>query len=189
MQTVSRHHHHTLVDYFRIERMSVEKHEFSGGQIYLMAGGTPRHNYIVDRVAMLMAQKLDGTPCFKLSADQRIGTPDGLYTYSDGSVFCGTMEVTDHETATNPTVLIEVLSDSTRSYDRGEKLDRYKTIPSLQHILLVEPDATDVELWNRGDDGWRRVVLVEAHDDVDLSAIGVRFSVGAMYQGIERLPT
>lgn len=93
-----------------------------------------------------------------MGADQRIASADGLYTYADASVFFGALEVGEEPTATNPVVLVEVLSDSTRSDDRGEKLDRYRTIPSLQQVVLVEPDAPDVETWTRGPTGWTRIV-------------------------------
>jgi Uma2 family endonuclease len=122
-----------------------------------------------------------------MSSDQRIATADGLYTYADGSVFCGELALGPEQTATNPVALIEVLSDSTRAYDRGEKLDRYRSVPSLRHVLFVEQDAVDVEVWTRGDAGWVRVVHVELGDTVHLRAIGAAFPVREIYDGVERI--
>ena len=123
-----------------------------------------------------------------MNSDQRIATADGLYTYADGSVFCDAMELGPEQTATNPRVLVEVLSDGTRAYDRGEKLDRYRSIPSLAHVVFLEQDGVDVEVWSRAGEGWSRVVYVDPADTVQLPAIGVTLSVADLYAGAERYP-
>ncbi|MEM6930177.1 MAG: Uma2 family endonuclease [Myxococcota bacterium] len=188
MSYAARHHEFTLDEYLDRDGPAGDKYEFADGQIYAMSGGSPRHNHLAGRIYRLLADQLDDGPCAPLPSDQRIATPDTLYTYADGSVFCGELEMGANQTAFNPTVLVEVLSDSTRAYDRGEKLRRYQTIPALQHVLLVEQDAVDVELWSRGDDGWTRVVHVDADQAVTLTAIGVTLQVGAIYEGVERFP-
>src|SRR5687768_8027125 len=123
-----------------------------------MAGATPRHDYLETRILDAISRALGDGPCFTMTSSQRISTADGLYTYADGSVFCGSMDVGEEQTATNPVVVVEVLSDSTRDYDRGEKLERYKSIPSLRHVLLVEQHTVDVEHWFRTERGWERRV-------------------------------
>lgn len=183
-----RHHIATLTDYFAAERLSPRRHEFCDGQIFLMAGGSPRHNYLSTRLVRLLGNALDGSPCDAMGSDQRIATADGLYTYADGSVFCGAMELGPEHTATNPRVLVEVLSDGTRAYDRGEKLERYRSIPSVAHIVFVEQDGVDVEVWTRGDAGWSRMVCVDRADTLRLAAIGVALSVGELYAGADRFP-
>jgi Uma2 family endonuclease len=183
-----RHHVLTLADYFEAERVSPRRHEFCDGQIFLMAGGSPRHSYLSTRLVRLLGNALEGSPCDALNSDQRIATADGLYTYADGSVFCGPMELGPEQTATNPRVVVEVLSDGTRAYDRGEKLDRYRSIPSLAHVVFVEQDGVDVEVWSRGAGGWSRAVYVDASDTVQLDAIGVALRVGDLYAGAERYP-
>jgi Uma2 family endonuclease len=183
-----RHHVQSLEDYFAAERVSPHRHEFSDGQIFLMVGGSPRHDYLESRLLEAIGQRLVGARCFTITSSQRIATADGLYTYADGSVFCGAMEAGPEQTATNPVLLVEILSDGTRSYDRGDKLDRYRTIPSLRHVVLVEPDAIDVEVWTRGPDGWTRAVSVDRADIVKLEAIGVSLPVAEIYAGVERVP-
>lgn len=181
------HRQLTLSDYLLAENSSHERHEFVDGQVLLMAGGTPRHAYLSTRVVSLLGGISSGD-CFALGPDLRIGTSDGLYTYADGSVFCGGVETDDHHTATNPVLLVEVLSDGTREYDRGEKLRRYQTIPSLRHVLLIEPDAPDVTVWSMADGEWSRRVFVEPADEIDLAGLEVRLRVGDIYEGAERLP-
>ncbi|MEZ4238914.1 MAG: Uma2 family endonuclease [Myxococcota bacterium] len=187
MPASARHHVHTLADYFAVERSSRHKHEFLDGQIFLMAGGTPRHNYVAQRVLDALSRALAGGPCFTMPADQRLATPDGLYTYADGSVFCGAVEVGAEQTALNPTLVVEVLSDSTRAYDRADKLDRYRTIPSLQHVVLIETDAVDVEVWSRTGDGWQRRVAVDREATVALDALGIELPVQSLYEGVDRI--
>lgn len=184
----ARHHVLTLTDYFEVERASPTRHEFSEGQVLAMAGGSPRHNYLSLAISASLRERLRQTTCFPMGSDQRIATPDGLYTYADGAVFCGSLQSDDGQTATNPVVLIEVLSDSTRTYDRGEKLERYKTIASLRHVLLVETDAIDVEVWTRAESGWVRAVFVHREDAAPLPAIAVELPVAELYDGIDRLP-
>lgn len=98
------------------------------------------------------------------------------------------MEMGPEQTALNPVVLVEVLSDRTPAYDRGEKLMRYQSIPSLQPVMLVEPDATDVEVWSRGDSGWTRTVHVEPDKVVELAAIDVSLPVAEIYAEASRFP-
>ena len=160
---VARHHEFTLDAYFATERRpDAGKHEFADGQIYAMSGGSPRHNHLAGNAYRLLAERLSGGPCVALPSDQRLATTDGLYTYADASVFCGPIELGPEQTARHPIVVVEVLADSTRTYDRGEKLRRYQSIDRLEHVVLIEPDAADVEVWSRTPEGWRRAVYVEA---------------------------
>lgn len=186
---VARHHEFTLDAYFATERRpDAGKHEFADGQIYAMSGGSPRHNHLAGHTYRLLAERLGGGPCVALPSDQRVATADGLYTYADASVFYGPIELGPEQTARNPTVVVEVLSDSTRAYDRGEKLRRYQSIEALRHVVLIEPDAPDVEVWSRGPDGWRRTVYAEAGKTVDLPAIGVALPVAEIYREASRFP-
>ena len=123
-----------------------------------------------------------------MTSSQRIATADGLYTYADGTVFCGKLKTGPGQTATNPVVVVEVLSPSTTAYDRGEKLVRYQTIQSLQHVVLVEQDAVDVEVWSRTADGWGRAVTV-AGGRVSLPGVGVELDADSIYDGADRVPT
>jgi Uma2 family endonuclease len=188
MPAIARHHVHTLDDYFAAERGSPRRHEYSLGQIYLMAGGSPRHNYLAGRAVAVFTRALEGGPCFPLASDQRIRVAEGEYTYADASVFCGGVDVAEEQTATNPVLLVEVLSNSTRTYDRGDKLESYKAMPSVRHVMLMETDAVDVEVWSRRGDGWVRAVHVDAADLVRLDGLGVDISVADLYAGADRVP-
>lgn len=183
-----RHHRLTVEDYLALERATGHKYEFLEGLVVAMAGGTPRHNALAANALRALGNRLEGRPCNALSSDQRIRTPEGLYTYADGSVFCGEIAVGPEATASNPVLLVEVLSDGTREYDRGEKLERYRGIESLRHVLLIEQDGVDVEHWFRGPDGWRREVHTDVGGAVALAHLAVELPLREIYAGVERLP-
>jgi Uma2 family endonuclease len=160
---------HTEDDYFAIERVSVEKHD------------------LANQAGMVLGTRLGSGPCLVLSSDQRIALADGGYTYADASVFCGMLRGRE-ETGLNPVVIVEVLSPSTRGYDRGEKLDRYREIASLRHILLIEPDEPVVEHWHRTSGRWELEVLTAPEGLARLSAIAIEVPIADLYAGVERVP-
>lgn len=178
----------TLDAYFAAEAHSLEKHEWLDGQIFLMAGGSLRHNALGANVLGAFTVGARGGPCQALSSDQRIATGDGLYTYADATLACGTLQLGREQTLLNPVVLVEVLSDATRAYDRGEKLTRYQTIPSLRHVLLVEQERVDVEHWRSVDGAWSRTVHTTLADRLVLDPPGLVVLLEDLYAGFDRLP-
>lgn len=151
-----RHHRFDLEQYFELEVAHPEqKYEFCDGGILAMSGGTLRHNEVASNV--LVALRVRFPRCRVLGSDQRVATGDGLYTYPDVSVTCGKVETSRFrgtDTLHNPSLLVEVLSPSTRDYDLGEKLDRYQSVPALRDVLLVETDTPEVRHVRRTEEGW-----------------------------------
>ncbi len=151
-------------EYVELEDSSGVKHEFLEGQVWAMSGGTLEHAGIASSVNALLVSHLKDRPCRVFSSDLRIRvTATGLGTYPDVSVICGKPELDADDkkghSAVNPTVLVEVLSPSTETYDRGEKLAHYKQIPSLKEVLFVAHDRREVEVVRREPDGsWSRHV-------------------------------
>ncbi len=148
----------TPEEYLRIEREALEKSEYFGGEMFAMAGGKPRHSLIGSKVLIAFGKRLEGRRCTPYNSDLRIGIPgEDLYTYPDVSVFCEPMTFipgTD-DTATNPTLIVEVLSKTTEAYDRGRKFESYRKLASLREYLLVSQDAPLIERFTReGDDRW-----------------------------------
>lgn len=134
-------------EYLDYERKSASKHEYLQGEIYDMAGAAFRHNVLAMNAGIALARLLRGRPCRVFNSDQRICVSEtGLYTYADAGVVCGRARLhpKDQMTLLNPGVLVEVLSSTTADYDRGEKLSHYRRIPSLQHVLLIDPDGMKV---------------------------------------------
>ena len=150
-------HRYTFQEYLEIEDISQVRHEFYAGEIYAMAGGTPEHAAMAAAITSLLGRQLESTQCRVYSSDLRVRVlATGLATYPDVTVICGPSE-RDRESAThvtNPKLVVEVLSSGTGEYDRGEKLQHYRQIASLEAILLVDHRAPSIELWTRDGEGW-----------------------------------
>lgn len=147
----------TLEDYWAVEACSPLRHEYVRGAIYAMAGGSPRHNEVASNVQFALRRAFEDTQCRPVGADPRIRVSEGEYTYADVTVYCGKIEVAPGnppDTAVNPVVIVEVLSDSTRAYDHGDKREMYQRIATARSIWLVEPETKLVTVWNRTDEGW-----------------------------------
>lgn len=150
-------------EYLEIERSADFKSEFFEGEMFAMAGGSARHSRIATNLAREFGNKLKGGACLPYNSDLRIKVEaTGLWTYPDLSVICGPIQFVEgtDDNATNPTVLVEVLSPSTEAYDRGKKFEHYRRIASLQDYLLVSQREPRIEQFSRQADG--RWLLHEA---------------------------
>lgn len=122
-----------------------------------MSGGTLNHNRIVVRLIRELSLALGRGPCEAFSSDQRILVEkNGLYTYPDAAVVCGDIQLAPgrKDTITNPILIVEVLSESTRDYDRGDKFKLYRAIPTLQHYILIDQDEVRVEHYRKHKNDW-----------------------------------
>ena len=179
--------HYTLDDYFAVEETSLVKHEFRDGEIFAMAGASLAHNDIAANVLALLRSALRDTGCRAFGSDLRVATYGGLYTYPDVSVICGTPTLVTGrpDTATNPVLLVEVLSDATRDYDRGDKLAAYRTIAALREVLLIDQAAVLVERWRRRDDAsWSHDSYPSLADVIALAAVPVALPLREAYREV-----
>jgi Uma2 family endonuclease len=173
----------TYADYLSLEASSNIKHEFLGGQIYAMAGGTPEHAALAAAAIGLLFAQLRGGNCRAYDADLRVRTPSGLATYPDITIICGHSErhEDDLQAVTNPTLIIEVLSRSTEDYDEGDKFEHYKTLASLKQYVLVSHRERSVEVWTRENDNrWRSAIMREGATAELL--VGARLDVHELYE-------
>jgi Uma2 family endonuclease len=175
---------HTYEEYLALEASSNTKHEFLAGQIYAMAGGTPEHAALAAAVIGLLFPELRGGACRAYDADLRMRTPTGLATYPDVTVVCGASarDAQDSQAVTNPTLIVEVLSRSTEEYDRGDKFEHYKSVPSLHQYVLVATRERVVEVWTRGSGGAWTSVIVREGAAADLASIHARLDVRELYE-------
>jgi Uma2 family endonuclease len=149
----------TFAEYVSLEEISRVKHEFLDGHVWAMAGGSPEHAAVAVNIVALLHAQLRDRPCRVYTSDLRIRVREtGLGTYPDVTVICGRVELDPEDpkqhTATNPKLIVEVLSPSTEDYDRGEKLAHYKRIPSLEEVVLVAHEERRLELWRREGNVW-----------------------------------
>jgi Uma2 family endonuclease len=176
----------TFAEYVQLDADTGYKHEFLDGMVWAMAGGSPDHAAIAGNVLTLLNNQLRGQRCRAYTSDLRIRVlATGLGTYPDASVVCDELALDPEDpkghTVTNPRVLVEVLSPSTEEYDRSEKLDHYRQIPSLAEILLVAYDQRRVQIWRREGDRWSHT---EIADDgvVALSSLGCELPLTEIYR-------
>lgn len=180
----------TASEYLAWEREQPEKHEYHLGEIFAMAGGRARHNYLSNAIGAELRASLCGKPCQVFSSDQRVSVErDKRYVYPDAVVASGGVrnEPGTTDVLTNPTVIVEVLSSSTEKFDRGDKWQAYQRLESLKDYLLVAQSAARIEHYQRqSDDSWR-YQLVEAGGSITLSN-GARLSVDDIYAGAFEVP-
>jgi Uma2 family endonuclease len=167
----------------------LEKSEYYAGEIFAMAGASLAHVTICTYLVASLRNRLAGSPYRPYGSDLRIATAmDGLYTYPDVSVICGRPQLIagKTDTALNPTVLIEVLSESTEAYNRGAKFGLYQAIPTFREYLLVSQNSPEVELRSRRDDGaWSLEIIRGLESNVRFSSLQIGLPLAKIYQDVE----
>ena len=174
----------TEEEYLSIERQAAGKSEFHDGQMFAMAGGSPNHSLLANRIGSILDRQVPGG-CRVYNADLRIHIPaSGFYTYADGSVICGELQLSSdqQDNFLNPLLIVEVLSPSTEGYDRGKKFELYRTVQSLREYLLVHQDRRHVEHYSKQDDGsW--LLRDHAGDSaiVHVARLGLQIKLSDLY--------
>lgn len=191
MPTSRRHHRYTYADYVDLERQSPTKHEFLDGEIYAMAGGSEDHSALAAEVLRALGNAVEDRPCRVHTSDLRIYVEAvGLATFPDGAVICG--ELQQHEpspnaTALNPSILLEVTSDSSEEYDTGDKLRYYQTIPSLKEYIVVSHRERRITVHQRRvdpgthEDMWVARVAI-AGGRVEVPSLALNLSCDQVYR-------
>lgn len=177
--------------YLTIERDTDQRHEWFDGNVYAMAGGTLEHGMLIAATTGELLRIAAACGCRVLSSDVKVRIrATGLVTYPDVSVVCGPIErdADLKHALVNPAVLVEVLSDSTEAYDRGEKFEHYRHLASLRDYVIVSQHKPHIEVYSR--DAQNRWVLTEAGvgEHAPLSAMNGAIDVDRVYAGVELSP-
>ncbi|HEY0776860.1 MAG TPA: Uma2 family endonuclease [Gemmatirosa sp.] len=179
----------TEAEYLALEDNATEKSEYVNGRMYAMSGASPNHDRIVFNATRELANQLRGRPCRGLTADMRVkATVTGAYFYPDLGALCGTPEYTNSagvQMLVNPSVIIEVLSESTAAFDRGEKFEHYRRIPSLREYAVIAQDRTFVELRVLRGDVWMLAAYSTPDDGVALASVGCTLRLRDLYENVE----
>ena len=176
----------SVEDYLAGESVAEQKHEYVGGLIYMMAGARNRHNRIASRAQGLLFVGLRGSPCEAFNSDTKARVhafEKTRFYYPDAMVVCE-LNPDDDVFQDRPVVIVEVLSESTRRADEGEKRDAYLEVPSLKVLLLVESDRPSVSVDRRGEDGVFTRTWHEGEDAVvPLPEIGLELPLRELHAG------
>ena len=179
----------TYAEYLAFEEQALERHEFIDGEIVAMSGGTRRHAAVTMNVGAELRARLRGKPCRPTAAAQRVyvEATDQAF-YPDVSVVCGKFTGPEHDphAIDNPTVIVEVLSKSTRGHDLGGKFDAVRRLPSLVDYVLIDPDQRRVQVRHRvepGKDIWWFREFTEGV--LDLESIGVALPLDEIYADLD----
>src|SRR5438046_2727493 len=173
-------------EYLSLERASEIKHEYYKGEVYAMSGASWKHNVIVKNINTIILPFLKGKPCNMFGSDLRIHIPENtLYTYPDFSIICGKAETTDDDNITNPSVIIEILSKSTKDYDRGTKFNLYRSIETLKEYILIDSTSMIVEIYaKQNDNSWNLKEYKQLSDSFHISTIGLTLFLKDVYDDV-----
>jgi Uma2 family endonuclease len=176
---------YSIQEYLEMENEALEKHEYYKGEIFAMSGAGARHNIISVNIIASLHHSLKGKSCQPYGSDMRIHIPENtLFTYPDISIICGDIvnPKEDENTATNPTVIVEILSPSTKNYDRGVKFMLYRAIPTLKEYILIEAESIHVEQFAINKEGlWQLKEYSNLEDKMVLESLGIILLLNDVY--------
>jgi Uma2 family endonuclease len=183
----------TEAEYLAIERQAETKSEFYDGEMFAMAGARRNHNLIATNIGRELSQQLRDGPCEVYIGDMRVKVAKtGLYTYPDIVVACNEPRFLDAEVDTllNPTLIVEILSESTARYVRNLKSRLYRKLPSLKQYVIVDQNETLVEVYTRTSQGeWTLKDASELKQSIALKPIKRKLSLAAIYEKVKLAPS
>jgi Uma2 family endonuclease len=176
----------SVVDFLAWEESQTEKHEFVAGEVFAMTGARQDHVVVSLNIASALKQRLRGTPCRSYMADMKLKVEAAdAFFYPDVMVSCHPDDRRAQQFISQPTLVVEVLSDSTADYDRGGKFVAYRKLESLQEYLIIDIDARRVECFRRtADHDW---LLHDYVGEVDcqLNSLGLSLPLAEIFEDIE----
>jgi Uma2 family endonuclease len=173
----------TLAEFLAWEELQPERHEFYRGETFGMVGGTARHNRVILNLASRIADHLDGTPCQVFAENMKVQLAEGVL-YPDLMVTCGMALAGDEQTIPDPKLVIEVLSPSTKGYDKRDKFILYRTLASLREYVLIDPAKRQVEVFTLAGAGtWLLTEQTQAND-LTLASIDCKLPMSLVFKGL-----
>jgi Uma2 family endonuclease len=173
----------TPAEYLALERASDVRHEYADGEIFAMSGGTLEHSLLAQNLASALHGALLERPCQVHGSDLKIKTGAGKFHYADAFVLCGPPIFQDdtRDVVLNPKLVVEVLSDSTERYDRGDKFTSYRTIDTLEEYILVSQTTVLVEHYHRLPDGTWLYRALASGERLALPSLGCEIPLDRIY--------
>lgn len=179
----------SIEEYLQMENAAEEKSEYYKGEMFAMSGAKVPHNTIATNLLGLLFNKLQGKKCKPFNSDQRIHIPSNtLFSYPDISIICGEIITLNNDdyNVLNPSVIIEVLSKSTKNYDRGEKFKLYRAITSLKEYILIDSESMHIEIFRLNKNNhWELQEYNSINDTVIIKAIDETIRLSEIYDGVQ----
>jgi len=177
----------SIEEYLEMENAALEKHEYYQGEIFAMSGAKTPHNIVSRNMLVALAQKLKGKRCQPFGSDMRIHIEaNTLFTYPDISIVCGDIVTLNNDdyNVLNPSVLIEVLSPSTKNYDRGEKFKLYRDIPTLKEYILIDSLSVNIEVFRLNENNhWELEEYKLVAQTLKLQTVQAEIPLAEIYEG------
>jgi Uma2 family endonuclease len=177
----------SIEEYLQFEKASVEKHEYYQGEIFAMSGASNKHVKIHSNLFIVLGSLLRGKSCQPYGSDLRIHIPqNSLFTYPDLAIICNELISSDidEDSFIQPAIIFEILSRSTRQYDRGEKFRLYRAIPNLKEYVLIDSESINIEAFRINEKGfWELHEYKSISDQLSLPSLSVVISIQEIYEG------
>ncbi|MGA1622490.1 MAG: Uma2 family endonuclease [Synechocystis sp.] len=182
-------HHFTPAEYLDLERLSPIKHEYLQGQVIAMAGASKAHVLITGNLSALFVNHLRGKGCLVYASDMKVRLPSlNIFYYPDLAVTCDLGDRRSNEDfILHPTLIVEVLSDSTEAFDRGDKFADYRAIAALEEYVLIHQKQVLIEVFQRKSSNLWLPRVYHAQETVWLNSIGFSAPVNAVYENLDQL--
>ena len=177
----------SIEEFLAWEKAQAQRYEYVAGSIYAMAGMSDEHNQLSTNLVTACAAHL-APPCRVRTEGLKVQI-GATFLYPDAMILCSPplFYNTRRDTILNPTVVFEILSESTEAFDRGEKFRRYRSLASLKAIVFVSQDRVLVECWSRKDDAWQAQEWETISEIMEIEALGLHVPLAQIYEGLEFL--
>ena len=177
----------SIEEYLQFEKESIDKHEYYLGEIFAMSGASNKHVKIHSNLFIALGSLLRGKSCQPYGSDLRIHIPqNSLFTYPDLAIICNDLISSDidEDSFIQPAIIFEILSPSTRQYDRGEKFRLYRAIPSLKEYILIDSESINIEAFRINEKGfWELHEYKSINDQLALPSLSIAISIQEIYEG------
>lgn len=190
---IKEEHYYTLEEYLALEEVAEERHEYHNGKIIEMAGGTANHSLICNSLGTAIENALirDNKDCVVFNSDMKVWVDKQNHgLYPDVSVICGDIEYhkNSESVLSNPMLLIEVLSKSTKQYDKSDKFELYRSIPSFKEYMIVYQTVAKVQTWYKeAEDLWRIGNAEGLEQSIRLHSIPCEIALKDIYRSVKNL--
>jgi Uma2 family endonuclease len=175
----------SVEDYIRFEETAEARHEFENGKLTAMPGTSDKHNDICFNIKSALKHRLKDAHCRVQIENVKVSIIEGKrFVYPDAFITCDERDLKDKYIKRYPSVIFEVLSDSTRVYDKTDKFVLYKkNIPTFQYYILIEPEKVDVEIFTKNDNGtWDSLTFNNKNDVLKIEALGISIPISELYE-------